>query len=186
MAVGAGVVGAVLNRVGSLGPLPGKRSRGELPLVAARQASAGASASELQAIDAGQYRPFNLVAADRNGAWFLRGLGAGPLEAVALTPGVHMVTAHDPDDPASPRVARHLPRFRAATPPDEDDGAAWRGLLADSTGPAGREINVPVRAGFGTVCSSLLALRRDGAIRWLFAAGPPGAAAFRPVALPAS
>ena len=36
---GAGVVAAVLNRPGSLGPAPGKRSRGELPLVALMPAS---------------------------------------------------------------------------------------------------------------------------------------------------
>ena len=42
---------------------------------------------------------------------------------------------------------------------------------------------MPARDGFGTVCSSLLAMGRDGAVRWLFAAGPPDAAPFRPVAL---
>jgi hypothetical protein len=34
------------------------------------------------------------------------------------------------------------------------------------------------RAGFGTVCSSLLALPREGPPTWLFAAGPPDAASF--------
>jgi uncharacterized protein with NRDE domain len=33
----AGVVAAVLNRLGSLGPAPGKRSRGVLPLLALRR-----------------------------------------------------------------------------------------------------------------------------------------------------
>lgn len=182
MALGSGVVGAVLNRPGSLGPAPGKLSRGALPLMAARHGGAAAATRALAGLDAGAYRPFNLVVADRTGAWFLRGLGAGSPEAAALAPGLHMVTAHDPNDPASPRVARHLPRFRQATPPDEDDGAAWRALLADDAGPAGSELNVPARDGFGTVCSSLLAMGRDGAIRWLFAAGPPDAAPFRPVA----
>jgi hypothetical protein len=36
-----------------------------------------------------------------------------------------MITAHDPDDPDSPRVARHLARFKAAEPPTRDDWRAW-------------------------------------------------------------
>ena len=142
-----------------------------------------AAAHALARLDAGQYRPFNLVTADRPGAWFVRGLGAGLPEAVALAPGLHMVTAHDPDDPGSPRVARHLPRFRLAAAPDEDDGAAWRALLAAASGPVGSELCVPARDGFGTVCLSLLALGRDGTVRWEFAAGPPDRVPFRPVAL---
>ena len=181
MAAGVGVVGAVLNRPGSLGPAPGKRSRGELPLLAARQLTAGSATRALTGLDAGQYRPFNLVVADRARAWFVRGLGAGSPRALELAPGLHMVTAHDPDDPASPRIARHLPRFRQAAAPDEDGGAAWRALLADASGPAGSELCVPTRDGFGTVCSSLLAMGLDGAMTWEFAAGPPGAVPFRAV-----
>ena len=55
-------------------------------------------------------------------------------------------------------------------------------LLADP-GDGATAINVPVRNGFGTVCSSLVALPDAGAPVWLFAAGPPDAAPFRPVAL---
>ena len=39
-----GVVAAVLNRQGSLGPAPGKRSRGDLPLLALQHHSAQAAA----------------------------------------------------------------------------------------------------------------------------------------------
>ena len=42
-----GVMAAVLNRHGSLGPAPGKRSRGELPLLALRETSAKAAAERL-------------------------------------------------------------------------------------------------------------------------------------------
>src|SRR5271167_2972145 len=61
----AGVVAAVLNRVGSLGPAPGKRSRGELPLLALRHGTAGEAAEALSRLDAGLWRSFNLVVADR-------------------------------------------------------------------------------------------------------------------------
>ena len=41
------------------------------------------------------------------------------------------------------------------------------------------------RGGFGTVCSSLLALPRAGRRSWLFAAGPPDVAPFLAVSLTA-
>jgi uncharacterized protein with NRDE domain len=179
----AGVVAAVLNRPGSLGPAPGKRSRGELPLLALQHRSAAAAVQAITQLDAGLWRSFNLVLADRTGAIFVRGLGYGRPEAETLPPGLHMVTAHDPDDLDSPRVARHLARLRAAAVPDTDGWSAWREILSDRAGDAGEQINVVPRGGFGTVCSSLVALRQDVAPSWLFAAGPPHEAAFEPVAL---
>lgn len=177
-----GVVAAVLNRPGSLGPTAGKRSRGELPLIALAHASAADAAAAIVATDAGAWRSYNLVLADRQGAVFVRGLGQGSPEALPLSSGLHMVTAHDPDDPESPRVSRHLARFRAARPPEPGNWADWQAILADRSGPPGEQINVVPRAGFGTVCSSLLALPASGSPVWLFAAGPPDRADFRPIA----
>ena len=173
-----GVVATVLNRPGSLGSAAGKRSRGELPLLALRSESAGAAGAAIAKLDAGQYRTFNMVLADRGGAVFVRGLGEGRPELWNLPPGIHMVTAHDPDDPASPRVARHLPRFRAASLPDPAEWEAWRGILADRSGPTASQINVAPVGGFGTVCSSLVFLPASGEPVWLFAAGPPHGARF--------
>jgi hypothetical protein len=180
-----GMVAAVLNRPGSLGPAAGKRSRGELPLLALTQPSVAEAASAITTLDAGAWRSFNLVLGDRDGAVFIRGLGHGHPEARPLSPGLHMVTAHDPDDPESPRVARHLARFCAATAPEpaSDPVGGWLGwktILADRTGEPGEQINVVPRGGFGTVCSSLLALPRQGPPVWLFAAGAPHEASFRP------
>ncbi len=185
MAMRDGVVAAVLNRPGSLGPAPGKLSRGDLPLQAVEHPGAAQAAAALATLDAGAYRSFNMVVADRTGAWFARGLGAGYPDVWALEPGIHIVTAHDPDDPASPRGVAHLPRFRDAAAPDPARGEwnAWTALLADRSGGE-TAINVPERDGFGTVCSSLVALPDCGAPVWLFAAGPPDLAPFRPVSLP--
>lgn len=179
----AGVIAAVLNRPGSLGPAAGKRSRGELPLLALQEGSAAAAARAIAALDAGLWRSFNLVLADRQGAVFVRGLGRGRPEIVSMAPGLHMVTAHDPDDLDSPRVARHLPRLRAAVTPDVDNWASWRAILADGRGGPAEQINVRPRAGFGTVCTSLVALPAAGPARWLFTPGPPDQADFMPVAL---
>lgn len=182
----SGVAAMVLNRSGSLGPAPGKRSRGELPLLALAQNGAGAACGAVRSLDAEAWRSFNMVIADRTGALFLRGLGDGHPESVTLSPGVHMVTAHDPDDPLSPRVARHLPRFRAADPPQPGNWESWRAILADRSGPAGTELNVPVRGDFGTVCASLIAIPADPRTppEWLFAPGPPDRADFTPVMRP--
>lgn len=171
----AGVVASVLNREGTLGPAPGKRSRGELPLLALQHNTALAAAAALTALDAGLYRSFNLVLADASGAVFLRGLGAGALEALALPAGVTMITSGEPNDISLPRIARHLPRFRAA--PVED----WGGLLADHSGARTEQLNIQAARnhGFGTVCAALIALPRHGAPEQKFAAGPPDAAQFQ-------
>ena len=73
MAVRGGVAAAVLNRPGSLGPAPGKLSRGALPLLAVRHGTAYEAAEAMAGLDAGAYRTFNMVLADRAGAWFARG-----------------------------------------------------------------------------------------------------------------
>ncbi len=183
----AGVVCAVLNRVGTLGPAADKRSRGELPLLAMREGSAEAAAAAIAALPAGEWRGFNMVLADAAGAYFLRGLGHGRAEVVVLPPGVSMVTAHDPNDLGSPRTARHLPRFQAAPvpEPDRDDWAGWEALLGDDSVAEGRAdtLCVPPVGGFATVSSSLVGLAANGRRIWRFAHGAPNRAPFRPLHL---
>jgi Transport and Golgi organisation 2 len=184
----AGVVACVLNRPGSLGPAPDKRSRGVLPLLAiARAPSAAAAADAVASLDAGAWRPFNIVLADRTGAWFGKGLGSGRPQVVSLAPGFAMVTAHDPNDLTSPRTARHLPRFQAAPVPEPavEDWLPWENLLADGHYELGlnETLCVPPLGGFGTVSSSLIGLPRRGAPVWRFAPGPPDRTRFAPVAL---
>jgi hypothetical protein len=183
----AGLVATVLNRPGSLGPAPGKRSRGELPLLALDARTAREAAARITALPAAEWRPFNMVLADHEGGIFLRGEGRGRPEALPLPPGLSMVTAHDPNDLTSLRTARHLPRFQAAPPPDpgRGDWAAWEALLADDSIEESRAdtLRVPPTNGFGTVCASLLAIAADGTLQWNFAGAPAGAAPFRAVDL---
>jgi hypothetical protein len=73
-----GVVAAVLNRVGTLGPATGKRTRGELVLEALDHADAAAAATALADLDPAAYRPFNLIVADSRHAYWLRHAGALP------------------------------------------------------------------------------------------------------------
>lgn len=181
------VVAVVLNRRGSLGPAPGKRSRGELPLLALEHGSAKAAACAIAALDGAQWRSFNMVVADATGAaFFLRGLGADRPELMQLADGLHMITSRDPDDLTSERVARHLPRFRAAPAPDADDWAAWRAIITDGSGSAAEQINVVPRGGYATVCSSLLGLPQEGPPVWHFTSSPPDATTYRTVDLSAA
>ncbi len=177
----SGVVAAVLNRPGTLGPAAGKRSRGELPLLALEHPTAARAAAAVVALDARPWRGFNMVLADGTGAIFIRGLGHGRPTADVLPQGVSMVTAHDPNDRDSPRTARHLPRFEAAEPVGPDDWATWLPILADRHGSSVEQINVEPRDGFGTVCSSFVSLPVAGRPIWRFAAGPPDRAGFQPV-----
>src|ERR1700722_779618 len=85
----AGVVAAVLNRPGSLGPAPGKRSRGAATPMLVQHGCWGAAVAFLATEPASEYRSFNMVVVDAAGAHFVRGVGEGHVEARPLGVGVH-------------------------------------------------------------------------------------------------
>ena len=177
----SGVVAAVLNRPGTLGPAAGKRSRGVLPLMALDHPTAAQAAEAIATLDAGAWRAFNMVLADRTGAIFIRGLGHGHPRPEPLPDGVSMITAHDPNDLESPRTARHLARFQATEPDSAGGWEGWRAVLADREGDAAEQINVTPRGGFGTVCASFVSLPAQAQPIWMFASGPPHDTAFQTV-----
>ncbi len=189
-----GVAAGVMNREGSLGPAPGRRSRGELVLAALDYRSAAAAADALAGREANVYRSFNLVVADHREAFWLRHLGEqGPgwFEVSELPRGVSMIAAHDLNDPSSPRIRDYLPRFRTANAPDPEAGdwSAWAALLASrecdaQAGPRGA-MTVVTDSGFGTVSSVLLALPSPGkaAPHLRFAAGRSDQAPFEEIPL---
>jgi uncharacterized protein with NRDE domain len=191
-----GVVAAVMNRRGSLGPDDRLRSRGELVLEALDHADAAAAAQALAGLDGRSYRSFNILVADNRDAYWLKSQGReadGSIKLFDVPAGVSMLTSHDRNDPESPRIRHHLPRFVRAKVPDPDAGdwTDWEALLASRDhDPAadGRDaMAIVTDAGFATVSSSLLALPAigDNGRRplWRFAPGLPGAAAFAPVDL---
>jgi uncharacterized protein with NRDE domain len=195
-----GVVAAVLNRLNTLGPAPGLRSRGELPLEALDHAEARAAAEAIADIDPRAYRPFNMIVGDCREAFWIRvrhgGNGrsaGGTVDVSELPPGLSMITAYDRNDTNSPRIRRYLPRFEAAQAPDPatDDWAAWKVLLASGehdpgAGPGGA-VWVATDTGFGTVSSSLIALPAAGRSEmkpvWLFAPDNPGERNYAPVCM---
>ena len=194
-----GVVAGVLNRVNTLGPAPGRRSRGELPLEALEHADAPSAAAALADLNPEAYRPFNLFIVDSRDAYWVRltdaseaaGTGCRRVSVAPLPLGLSMITAYDCNDEGSPRIHRSRPQFAAAPAPEPERGdwSAWISILTDrrhdpGQGPGGA-MNVYTDTGFGTVSCSLIALpaqitRRIRPI-WLFAAGRSGEADFQPV-----
>lgn len=190
-----GVVAGILNRRDSLGPDLLLRSRGEIVLEALDHADAVDAAEALSALDGRSYRSFNLVIADNRDAYWLRSLGAaggGRVEVQEIPPGLSMLTAHDLDDPTSPRIAHFRPLFEAAPAPDVDAGdwSAWQALLASGDHAPDSDSREAMRIttdfGFATLSSSLVALpSRDFPDRkpvWLFTP-VPGEVPYEPVAL---
>lgn len=179
-----GVVAGIMNRTSSLGPAPGKRSRGELVLDALDHADAEYAAEALGQLDPAAYRPFNMVIADNREVYWLRNLGIreGWVEATKLPPGLSMLTAHDRNDAAgSKRIAAFLPRFERAPIPDPETGdwQGWAELLASrEIAPGGGPydtMNIVAENGFGTLSSALIALPRPGLERrpvWHSASAP--------------
>jgi uncharacterized protein with NRDE domain len=172
-----GMMAAILNRRGTLGPAANKRSRGEIPLLALRETSLKAAAAKIQALDAANYRSFNFVLADAGSALLFRGHEAGAPDLQTLSEGTWMITSGEPNDVAMPRIARHLPKFTAG--PAE----SWPSLLADNAGPREAAVNIPPLDGFGTVSAAIITLSKNEMPVWRFAAGPPHKAAFERVSL---
>jgi uncharacterized protein with NRDE domain len=193
-----GVMAAILNRIGTLGPAPGKRTRGELVLEALDHADAVDAARALAELDGGAYRSFNMVVADNRDAFWVRADGRR-VTVQPIAPGLHMLSALDLDDRASPRIAAYLDRFAAAKVPLPDplsptggDWSDWVALMADTGSNGAEDEESPAMCflrpgGFGTVSSSLIALPAPALGEtpriWRFAPSRPDQAGYEAVVL---
>jgi len=189
-----GVVAAVLNGRRSLGPQDGFRSRGELPLEALDHADASDAADALAELNPKAYRSCHIVIADNRDAFVVsidENAGRPFVSRTAVPPGLSLLTAAGLNDTSHARAKLYLPQFRLAAQPDPETGdwKAWQTLLAsrlhDPAGGAEGAMTVVTDHGYGTVCSSLIALPAPALPRkppvFLFAAGRPGEAEFRRV-----
>ena len=184
-----GVCAAILNRKGTLGPMDGKRSRGELVLDACNQLDAHSGALVMSELNGEAYRPFNMIVADANEAFWIRHAGDGPIGVLPVPEGVSMIEASELNDPASPRITRFYQSFGADLPdPSAQDWSGWQLLLGTAARP-GRDpaegLCIQRDDGYGTVSSSLLAMAADPGQQpiWLHAEGPPDRTPFVPVDL---
>ncbi len=162
-----GVAAAVLNRHGSLGPVPDRRSRGELVLEALDHADAAAAAEALSHLDPTAYRTFNLIIADDRDGFWLRHAGGKSVELHPLNDGLSMVAAGEINDLGIRRIELGLPAFREwpAPEPDREDWSAWESLLVSTRAPPGEPATASMRFlvdSYGTVSSALIALPARG------------------------
>jgi len=161
-----GVAAAVLNRHGSLGPMPGMRSRGELVLEAVDHADAVAAAEALSHLDPAAYRTFNLIVADNRDGFWLRHAGDARIAVQPLKEGLSLIASGELDDPAHRRLELARPGFAAAGNVELDDWSRWERLLSNAEAPPGEPDNAPMRfltaSGYGTVSSALIALPAVG------------------------
>lgn len=161
-----GLILAMLNRQGSLGPLPGKRSRGLLAIDLLACGNLVSAREKVVKIDPSLYRPFNAILADSNEALWVRFNG----ESTDIRPipeGYSMLNAQDLNDPQSLRIQYYLPRFReAARPaPGDDSWSPWAELLFSQDIPPGGTVRdalfIRPDQGYGTSSSALLALSKN-------------------------
>ena len=162
-----GVAAAVLNRHGSLGPAPDRRSRGELVLEALDHADAVAAAEALSHLEPAAYRTFNLIVADDRDTFWLRHAGGRRVELHPLKDGLSMIAAGDIDNVGTRRLELALPAFREWPAPDPDcnDWTSWESLLGSNRAPPGEPATAAMRFrtdGYGTVSSALIALPARG------------------------
>ena len=183
-----GVMAAILNRRGTLGPMEGKRSRGELVLEALDHADAGTAAEALGHLEPAAYRPFNLIIVDNRDAIWLRHSGNGSIECSTLDAGLSMIAAGELNDPSSARIRRYRPLFRESgiPVPECSEWTDWQLLMASTsseTGDPRDAMCIQTSGEYGTSSSSLIALPAQitSKPRWLFAAGPPNRVNFEPV-----
>lgn len=171
----SGRFAVVTNYRDGLNPRRAPRSRGEL--------AAGFLAGELEPAGylrsvqahAGEYGAFSLICGDRNSLWYFSNRGGAPRE---IEPGIHGLSNHLLDTPW-PKVESGKARMRLLLEQGTPVGEPLFRLLADRT-PAepgslpdtgiGAELERRVSAAFvadpvyGTRCSTLLHLRRDGGL----------------------
>lgn len=162
-----GVAASILNRSGSLGPAPGRRSRGELVLEALDHADAVAAVAALCDLDPKAYRTFNLVIADNRDAFWLAMKG-DRIEVEPVKEGLSLIASGDLDDKTNPRLLHASSRFASVPAPDptRGDWSSWEELLGDpepprSDNPA-RPIRLRTAGGYGTTSSGLIALPAVG------------------------
>jgi uncharacterized protein with NRDE domain len=172
---------------------PTKRSRGELPLAAARCSTAREGVQQLEReFDPAEYNGAWLLVGDSTALWFVDFTGARVV-AVELPPGIHVLENRSVDTPSAKvdlvrdglgHVAGASGGSGPGAGPDGDAvEAAFRRVLSDHRIPEGDERpnsgNCVHLDGFGTRSSCVVRVRAgagDGAVpapRMWVADGPP-------------
>jgi uncharacterized protein with NRDE domain len=176
-----GRVTAVTNRRGNsqdeVGRDPSRRSRGELP-VALLRSHAADERRTMEAIQPGDYNPFNLLVLSADHALVGHGAGGEQLEIIELQPGPHVLCVRDVDDVAHAkerrireRLEQALSGVRAAATCVE----VMTALLRDhgTNGGDARDAVCIHGSTYGTVSASVVTSRAARTLSYRHAAGKP-------------
>lgn len=179
-----GLAAGILNRRTAAKPDPQKRSRGELCASALRRPSCGEAIAFVRGHDANEHNPFNLLLASAREATVI-GNASGRMRRQDLSPGVHVLTNLDLNDPTCPRIAKSHRLFEACGEALRDNHVTQfvtsvGSLLADHSTPldpraGGIPTNLCVHLdGYGTRSSSILVYdATTGRFRYWHADGAP-------------
>jgi uncharacterized protein with NRDE domain len=188
------VIVGLLNRRGGGELDPRRRSRGLLCLEALRRRTVEDVRELLGQCEPATFNPFNLLAASPAAALVFSNV-SGAIEAIRLSPGVHLLTNLALNDVTCPRIAKSHGMFESAGRALGGGMDAFRrelaSVLADHStplDPRGDAIpnNLCVHTDrYGTRSSSILAFSaRTGRSRLWHADGPPCRTEYREIALP--
>jgi uncharacterized protein with NRDE domain len=187
------VVG-LLNRTGARGPDPNRRSRGLLCLEALQCRTPAEVAERIGEEPADAFNGFNLLAAnEREAVVATNHLDQSRIER--LTPGVHVLTNLDLDDPTCPRIAQSHRLFQSISLPEEPSNPAelvgrLHAILSDHVVPLdprghSRHDTLCVHRGeYGTRSSSIVVASSTGSMSYFHAPGPPCRTPYSAVPLP--
>lgn len=107
----SGVLSALLNRRTEAPNDPARRSRGQLCVEMLRQPDAARAREAVLRERPEAYNPFNLLVADRRGAWIASNHDDASIRITDLEPGLHLVSNLDVDDPRCPKIAASVRLF---------------------------------------------------------------------------
>jgi hypothetical protein len=172
-----GVLVAVTNRPKAM-PTPASRSRGlicrDLLACPTAEAACNRAASELSTH---VYAGCNVLAVDAEHACVIH--AGDSLLSLTLPPGLHVLTAHDVNEPGDARTAYAIRWLQSQSASGVD---AWLTLLPDLCRLHGVLDRPPIclhAHDRGTVSSSIIALPTGhGIAQWLHAQGPPCTSSF--------
>lgn len=192
----AGLVAALLNRRSQRTPDKRKRSRGLLCLDALRCQSVEDTLATISGTDPCAYNPFNLLVATVRSAAVVSNDGTR-INVAMLSPGLHLLSSLDVDDPACPRIAGSFERFEAAGRSFAATGdltrfrIRLREILSDHTrmmdaGNQGPLSSLCIHAGpYGTRSSTMIFCPLErGEYLYFHAPGPPCRTDYLSIQLP--
>jgi uncharacterized protein with NRDE domain len=189
-----GVLVGVLNRHTGQPADPHRRSRGHLCLDALKHRSALEALHFVCTQSATEYNPFNLLIADCTAAYVVHSMDTS-LRSHRLSPGVHLLTNLNLNDPECPRIARSFQLFlQLSHSPSSQLSDIFTHLchiLATHDIPLDPRSQDPRNGlcvhlpGYGTCSSTLLAYSCPAQryVYW-FAPGPPCRSTYREIPIP--